>query len=715
MATSTLTLQDRIHGCLIGAAIGAELGWARRVHPERFLVKHPADILKLKLAPVDPKLMFPGPYRYIPGTDPLQRTFEEFQRHQGFIEPHPKRYQSDKLTAFVNLGVGAYVKKQGRVGTEDFAAALVCDPGICRPIGEWDAIHSTQELLKEGCNPRISGMGCDPSGLIAAAMPAVGIYHHGDAEYAYLDGVELATVVQPRLGADWAALAAATIAAAFDPALDAQGVVAAVLKLAEQNNPDIFNELCYPLGRVSFTADNLEKDLLDWCYNYGKPAAHRELNSYANNPLRFVLPLLKPFDGDAQTLMAVLLGPPQKIDPSLRSVSIMHSVTAVLAGAILGARHGKSAFPKEWLSWGEPLAQDWLPLTKVVEKSRKREREIISVYETMAKQKQNGMSLLEDKVYGCLLASSIGNAMGSPTEWEWYELLDQKWPGGVKTVLDPSRLEGEDDNQMAMLLVETYLERTGKPVMARHFGNTLNRGPNGGINTLMRAGWDPRGLGVWQVVTGATVMCFEPVGIYHLADPDNAVIDATAIAYLYQRGLDVTAPAILAAATATALRPDATVDRILAAALKVAPTEPLRTFDERGFKSVRDYLETCLAVADKYDDVFAARQELYDKCLLYNPIDPLEVLGLAFAMFKIAKGDVRQAAIGGTNIGRDADTIAGRTAMLAGALQGAGAVPPEWIRMFSASGLERIRHHAKAMVDLILGRKLQVLRQRQAG
>lgn len=710
----TKGLQDRIEGSLVGAAIGAELGWARRVHPERFRTTHPEEILKLKLKPVDPKLQHPGPFRQPPGIDPLKRTFEEFQRHQGFIEPHPKRWQSEKLTSFIDLGVRAYVNKQGRVGTEDFGTTLMNDRGISQPIGDWDGIHSTQELLKEGCTPRISGIGCDPSGLIAAAMPAVGIYHHGDVEYAYLDGVELASVVQPRLGADWAALAAAAIAAAFDPTLDAQGLVAAVLKIAERNNPEIFYELSYPLNHVSFTTASLDKDLLDWCYNYGNPAAHRELNAYANNPLRFVLPLLKPFDGDAQTLMAVLLGPPQKEDSSLRFISMMHSVTAILAGSILGARHGRSVFPREWLEWAEPIAKDWFPMTQVVEKRRQREQEIISVYETMSERKQNGMSLLEDKVYGCLLASSIGNAMGSPTEWEWFEVVDEKFPGGVKTVLDPSRLEGEDDNQMAMLLVETYLERAGQPVMARHFGATLNRSPGGGnINTLMRAGWDPRVIGCWQVVTGATVMCFEPVGIYHLADPDYAVIDATAISYLYQRGLDVTAPAILAAATAVALRPDATVDSVLDAALKAAPSDPLQTFDERGFKSCRDYLETCLAVADKYDDVMAARKELYDKCLFYSPIDPLEVLGLAFAMFKIAKGDVRQSAIGGTNIGRDADTIAGRSAMLAGALRGAGNVPAEWIRMFSQSGLERIRHHAKAMVDLITGRKLRVLKNRQ--
>jgi len=72
-------------------------------------------------------------------------------------------------------------------------------------------------------------------------------------------------------------------------------------------------------------------------------------------------------------------------------------------------------------------------------------------------------------------------------------------------------------------------------------------------------------------------------------------------------------------------------------------------------------------------------------------IDPLELWGLALAMFKIADGDVRQAAIGGTNIGRDSDTIAGRAAMLSGTLRGASAVPAEWVKMFSRASLKRIQ------------------------
>jgi hypothetical protein len=150
------------------------------------------------------------------------------------------------------------------------------------------------------------------------------------------------------------------------------------------------------------------------------------------------------------------------------------------------------------------------------------------------------------------------------------------------------------------------------------------------------------------------------------------------------------------------------------AALAAAPRSPLKTFDRRPFKSCRDYIETCLEIADRYDSVLAARPELYKRCLLYHQIDPLELWGFALAMFKIARGDVRQAAIGGTNIGRDSDTIAGRAAMLAGILSGASNVPTEWIALFKPESLERIDRNADRLAALVADLKLPALRRRQA-
>jgi ADP-ribosylglycohydrolase len=206
----------------------------------------------------------------------------------------------------------------------------------------------------------------------------------------------------------------------------------------------------------------------------------------------------------------------------------------------------------------------------------------------------------------------------------------------------------------------------------------------------------------------------EPVGMFHVADPEFAAIDATAISYMYQRGLDVEAAKILAATVAEALRPEASVDSVCQAAVLAAPAEPWITFDKRAFGSCRAYLEASLEIASKYDDVFTVRQELYERCLLYHHIDPMELLGFALAMFYIAQGDVRLAAIGGANIGRDTDTITGRAAMFAGALNGSAGVPEGWIAMFGSKPLERIRTNSRRLADLVLERKQQSLRLRQA-
>ena len=679
---SRLTLEDRIAGCLVGSAIGAEVGFARSVEPERFAFKNYRQMLKIRLDRV--------------------RTYR----------PRPHRTSLQSTLPLVDLGVRAYVKAGGRVSPEVFGALLRDDKGVAFPAFWWDALHSVQEILQEGMHPRISGMGVHPSGLISAAMPAVGVYHFAHPEYAYLDGVELASVAQPRRGADWAGLCAAAVAAALAPEANGESVAAAVMDVAFRNCRDVFYELDWAMRRAWQPSE--DAFLRYWSEHGGAPDATKETAWIAYNPVLFVLPLIKRYGADPKKLMSLLVVPSMSLHAN--------TVTAVIGGAISGALNGRDAFPAGWRRWSEPIARRWSGLAPVVRRRVNAERTIVEITERMAAPDGEGNSPLKEKVRGCILAGAIGNAMGSPVEGSMYWDIDAKHPGGITTVLDPKRLETEDDNQMAMQLVETYLAREGQPVLARHFGKTWKDSLNrdhffpycmGHAYDLITTGWDPRIVGHWSQVTGSTVMCMEPVGIYHAGDPEFAALDATAISYMYQRGLDNMAATMLAATVAEAFRPEATVDSVCRAALVAAPRTKLHTFDRRPFRCCYDYIAKCLEIADKYTDVLKARRELYQKCLLYHMIDPLELWGFSLAMFKIADGDVRQAAIGGTNIGRDSDTIAGRAAMLAGTLRGTGGVPKEWVAMFSASALQRIERNSDRLVDLIVNKKLPLLKQRQ--
>jgi len=690
-----MSLVENIEGALLGAVIGAELAFGRlvRIH-ERVHTAWSQPPLETELAPAPKGKPWPG--------------------NQG-----PSNQWWAKLTGLLGLGVNTYLRANGRATPEDLAAELVRDKTALTPAFVLDGLHTTQELLREGMNPRITGLNTAPSGVISAVMPIVGIFHFADPPRAFFDGVELASVAQPRAGADWAGACAAIVAAAFS-AQKPQDLFPPVQTILREEA----THLAMEYHRLTWGLPNPND--ADFLTRYQQTAAVTPQSPAAQwpdaNPARAALPALINFHDQPVKMMQAIINTRHHTWPGEGGWTGANSVAAMIAGAAAGAMHGPDLFPTEWLAWARPLVKPLLAITKIVQTRVAAERDILTSIQTLAAPRKNGQSKLHDKIKGALLAGAIGNAMGSPVECSLWPDIDKKYPDHVLTVLDPSKLESEDDNQMAMLLVETYLERQGSPVMARHFGETWRRKLNrdhffpmcmGNSYDLIMAGQDPRITGHWNIVTGSTVMCLEPAGMYNVADPAFAAQDAVAISYMYQRGLDVAAAGMLAATTAAALRHDATVDAILQAALDAAPTTPLKTFDRRKFKSAKHYIETCLKVADKYDDVLAARAELYDKCLFYHCIDPLELWGLSLAMLKIADGDVRQAAIGGTNIGRDSDTIAGRAAMLAGALRGAGNVPREWVAMFSPASLSRIDTNAAALTDLIAHKKTQAMRRRQ--
>ncbi len=672
----SVALDEKIRGCLYGAAIGAEMGFRKYAEFE-----HPAD------------------YESIIG-----RAFElKLEWPEAPLLDKSNTWNASLLHLLTSVA-SCYTGKKGRIIPEDWAAALKQDEAVSQDPAFWLMdIHSTQELLKEGTHPRLSGLGAVPTGNVCTAMIPVGIYHAGDPEGAYLDAVEIASVTQRSPAVEWAALTAAAVAEALKPNATPDSVIAKTLELAGKFAETVFDDLsklvngareCTPEQFPQYYADMLQAEQRVWI---------------GQNPVGWALLLLAHCGSNPEKLIAAAL---------------MGKFTAVrvpVAGALAGALCGMKGWSETWVQEVDASVNPMLELGSLVQAKLAYERMVIQEIEAVAVPAEPEEVALYERIYGCILAGAIGNAMGSPLEAQSYLDIEAKYPGGVTTILEPSRLESEDDNQMAMLLIETYIRRNGSPVSARDFGETwkakLKRSHffycMQNSYDMIKGGMDARIAGHWSMVTGSTVMCMEPVGMYHLCDPVNAYIEATSISYMYQRGLDVTAASILAASVSAAFRPRATVDSILQAALNAAPKEKMITFDKRQIETPYDFISKCLEVAAKYTDAFEARQELYDKCLYYHWIDPLELLGLSYAMFLIADGDVRLSAIGGTNIGRDSDTIAGRAAMLSGALRGSSNVPQEWINMFQKESLERIQVNSRAFTDFLLQKKLPYMKERQ--
>ncbi|MCL1794050.1 MAG: ADP-ribosylglycohydrolase family protein [Oscillospiraceae bacterium] len=668
-------LTDKIAGCLAGAVMGTEMG----------LVNMPL-------------------VGYVGSAKQVNEAFETAIDWDNAVVQAEHNVWSASLTPLIQIMSSAYIKKQGRITPEDFAAELATDESLAERKAFWYLdLYSAIERLRMGMEPRINGIGACPDGNICTAMAAVGAYHAKDPEYAYIDGLELASVIQRKPATEWAALTAAAVAESLNEDCTADKLVKKITGMAFKYCKDVYYEIIKAMKEAP-AGDGF----------YGYYAKLTSLRDYrGHNPAATAMVLLSRYGNEPQKMIR------------LACMKAAPEVHASVLGAIAGGLYGKERLtaemnPSERIS---NLIEPMLPLIDVAaDKFAGEKRVIIETEKVSSEICPDGSSLLYNKVLGCILAGAIGNAMGSPVEGKMYHEIDAIYPDGIKTVLEPWRLETEDDNQVAMMLYEAYISKNGLPATACDYGEQWKRLMDKDMffyclrNTyeLLNSGMDARICGQWNLVTGSSVMCMEPVGVYHIADIRNAYIDGTAMSYMNQRGLDVTAAAILAAATAGAMRKDATAESVVCAALEVAPKAKMLTFDKRAIDTPYDFISKCVEVASKYDDVFAARKELYEKCLCYHCIDPLELLGFSFAMLYISKGDVRTAAIGGTNIGRDSDTIAGRAAMLAGTISGYQNIPQEWVDMVNRNSLERIKTNSQKIVDLIAGKKLPLMKERHS-
>lgn len=139
--------------------------------------------------------------------------------------------------------------------------------------------------------------------------------------------------------------------------------------------------------------------------------------------------------------------------------------------------------------------------------------------------------------------------------------------------------------------------------------------------------------------------------------------------------------AALATATAAALRPSATVNSVIEAALAQLPDVP----------GARREVETVVGWARKAKDYKELRVIYADR---YRPsggrfpiTQAIEILGGGLAALRLADGRAREAVLYATNMGRDTDCKAYVAAGLAGAMRGIEAWPPEWVQTVEKAGL----------------------------
>ncbi len=331
-------------------------------------------------------------------------------------------------------------------------------------------------------------------------------------------------------------------------------------------------------------------------------------------------------------------------------------------------------------------------------------------------------SLLEDKSVGALLGSAAGDAIGGAVEGWTPEAIRERHGGWVTGIVGPwyddwrnarpiapyHKGDGHitDDTLMTHALVEVYDETRAhldayaiaeklvpKMLAGKRWVPELEADALLLQRVFLAEKWlvarlhyghiDPREAGVGNIVNCGAAMYAAPVGIANAGDPAGAYAEAIDLAGAHQSSYGREAAGVFAAAVAAAMVPEATASSAVEAALDLAKdgtrlavaavAEVAEGLDdwEQAIPLLRKAIEPFDTVGPDYrDQSLDARRPSRTKAI--------EELPVALGFVLVSGGDVRQAVLGGTNYGRDADSIASMAGAVTGALSGQAGVPEDW-------------------------------------
>lgn len=317
------------------------------------------------------------------------------------------------------------------------------------------------------------------------------------------------------------------------------------------------------------------------------------------------------------------------------------------------------------------------------------------------------MNRLFSKIYACEACGTIGNAMGDVTEGLSYQKIEEQYGfvdkfyeqfkkehirhadlGPVFHYKEHYRPPGttEDGMERHRLCTSAILKKGGRidivdlaktwaeEIDPSKFGYLM--GPQDQvIYYSIKAGvppWEVGKFASWPTLIGTSKMIM-PIGIVNACNPNQAAQDAMELGRIKdQRGVpgnySLEVCAAIAAATAEALKPTATVSSIIDTALSHLTESPL--------KEVQQGLHWANQV-DNWKELRPLYAEHYAGKRISNAV---EILSGGLACFLIADGQPREALLYAVNLGRDTDCKAYVAGGLAGALRGIEAVPADWVQ-----------------------------------
>jgi ADP-ribosylglycohydrolase len=330
-------------------------------------------------------------------------------------------------------------------------------------------------------------------------------------------------------------------------------------------------------------------------------------------------------------------------------------------------------------------------------------------------------ALLRDRFAGVLLGVAIGDALGAPTEARSPEEIRERYGGPVTGFADPwapradGRHKGDgrvtDDTLMTVALCRAYLAKgdrlephdlpphlipllADEPTYVPEYGREMKLverlfHPEKYLVLRLRlASADPREAGVGNAVNCGAAMYSSPVGLLHAGDAAAAYHDAVALAGAHQTSYGREAAAIQAACVAEAVRPSATWESVVDAALRLAKDgtrDAIAAVVQRArglHEQPHDSLEVVHALREAmlpFDTVKGPVQDYAAYSRYPSRVHAIEEVPVALGYLVQARGSFSGAVLGAANYGRDCDSIAGMVGAMAGGLAGANALPEAWV------------------------------------
>lgn len=327
---------------------------------------------------------------------------------------------------------------------------------------------------------------------------------------------------------------------------------------------------------------------------------------------------------------------------------------------------------------------------------------------------------LRERARGCLLGLAVGDALGQPTEGKTLNFIRENY-GRITDFL--SEHPGvSDDTEYALfsasILLKYGLDFTSEQVAQEwkeHLASQEGGFKGAGFSEMaaienLRRGLLPPASGehihAWS---DGLAMRVAPFAVVAPGNPRLAAELARRDGLVSHSGEGIYAGQAVAAATAVALtlEPGAGEEtaRILAqSALEVIPAN---SWTARA-------IAKGVAIGEHAPDVWNALEPLYEEIVAqyyhWSDLAP-EAVGLAFGIIAAAGCDFVQSVLGGTNIGRDTDTIAAIAGSITGALGGEACIPEKWgAPMQSVRGIciktvagRHVLNTADALVNLVQG------------